>query len=135
MGAKVIIDTTILVDFLRGKEYAKNSMEELIGKGSSLHTTDINAFELYHGAYKSRRQDKNLASVKGVLNSLTLLSTTEDSMEIAGKTAADLDKKGEKIEIRDLLIGSIALVEGCSVLTNNRKHFERIQGLDVMSPS
>jgi len=134
MEAKVIIDTTVLVDFLRDKKYAKNAIQELIHEENSLHTTDINAFELYHGAYKSRRQDKNLASVKGILNSLTLLSTTEDSMEIAGKTAAELDRKGEKIEIRDLLIGSIALVEGCSVLTNNRKHFERIRGLDVISP-
>ncbi|MEM4311923.1 MAG: hypothetical protein QXX95_05995 [Nitrososphaerales archaeon] len=52
---------------------------------NELGTTDINTFELYWGAYKSRYQEKEVASAKGVLNSLFLASTSEDVMETAAK--------------------------------------------------
>ena len=93
---------------------------------------EINAFELYRGAYKSQNQEKNLASVKGLLNSLYMLNTDEDSMEIAGKITARLERGGNMIDIRDLLIASIALVNGFGVLTNNVRHFNRVPHLRVV---
>ncbi len=37
------------------------------------------------------------------------------------------------IEMRDLFIGTIALEEGFAVATQNRDHFKRIPGLQVLS--
>ena len=128
----LIVDTDILIDLLRKKDYAvplvKKFEEEL-----ELATSAINAFGLYRGAYKSRNQEKNLASVKGLLNSLRMLNTDEDSMEMAGKITASLERDGNMIDIRDLLIASIALVNGFGVLTNNIEHFKRIKHLRVVS--
>lgn len=111
---RLIVDTDILIDLLRKKDYAvslvKKFEEEL-----ELATSAINAFELYRGAYKSRNQEKNLASVKGLLNSLRMLNTDEDSMEMAGKVTASLERDGTMMDIRDLLIASIALVNGFGV--------------------
>ena len=128
METRVIVDSDILVNFLRGKAeeielIRKLSAEKILG------TTDINAFELYHGAYKSDKQDENLAAAKGLLNSLFLVNTSEDCMEMAAKIIADLEKKGQVMEIRDLFIGSICLVNSFPLLTKNKKHFENIKGL------
>jgi predicted nucleic acid-binding protein len=128
----LIVDTDILIDLLRKKDYAV-SLVKKFEEESELATSAINAFELYRGAYKSRNQEKNLASVKGLLNSLRMLNTDEDSMEMAGKITASLERDGNMIDIRDLLIASIGLVNGFWILTNNVAHFKRIKHLRVVS--
>jgi len=128
----LIVDTDILIDLLRKKDYAVSLIKKL-EDGVELATSAINAFELYRGAYKSRNQEKNLASVKGLLNSLRILNTDEDSMEIAGKITASLERDGNMMDIRDLLIASIALVNGFGILTNNVRHFNKIKHLRVVS--
>ena len=128
----LIVDTDILIDLLRKKDYAVSLIKKIEDE-IELATSAINAFELYRGAYKSRNQEKNLASVKGLLNSLRMLNTDEDSMEIAGKLIAGLERDGNMMDIRDLLIASIALVNGFGVLTNNVRHFNKIKHLKVIS--
>ena len=127
----LIVDTDILIDLLRKRDYAVSLIKRLEDE-VELATSAINAFELYRGAYKSQNQEKNLASVKGLLNSLRMLNTDEDSMEIAGKITASLERDGNMVDIRDLLIASIALVNSFGVLTNNVRHFNRIRHLRVV---
>lgn len=115
----IVIDTDILIDLLRNKEYAVSRIKEL-EKNEELATTDINAFELYFGAYNSRDKERNVASTKGLLKTLTLFHTQEESMEAAGRIFMERRAKGKMIEIRDLLIAAIALQNGCRLLTNNR---------------
>ena len=124
----IVIDTDVLIDLLRDKEYAVSKIRSL-EKNDELATTDINAFELYFGAYNSRDKASNIASTKGLLKTLTLMHTKDESMETAGRIFAQRRAKGKMIEIRDLLIGSIALQNGYKLLTNNRGHFEGIEGL------
>ena len=54
-------------------------------------------------------------------------------MEMAGRITASLERDGNMIDIRDLLIASIALVNGFGILTNNVAHFKRIKHLKVVS--
>jgi len=127
----LIVDTDILIDLLRKKEYAVSVMKQFEDE-VELATSAINAFELYRGAYKSENQEKNLAAVKGLLHSLHLLNTDVDSMEMAGKLTASLERDGNMMDIRDLLIASIALVNGFGVLTNNVRHFNKIKHLKLI---
>ncbi len=126
------VDTDILIDLLRKKDYAVSLIKKFEDE-VELVTSAINAFELYRGAYKSQNQEENLASVKGILNSLRILNTDEDSMEMAGKITARLECDGNMMDIRDLLIASIAMVNGFGVLTNNVGHFNKIEHLKVFS--
>ncbi|MBI4170895.1 MAG: type II toxin-antitoxin system VapC family toxin [Candidatus Aenigmarchaeota archaeon] len=125
METKVILDTTVLVDFIRNNEDAVSFVKNLSEK-HEICTTDINVFELYYGAYLSKQTDKNVAAVKGIINTLIVFSTTEESMEISAKLLADLDKKGQKIEIKDVLVAGICLLNSCPIATQNKKHFERM---------
>ncbi|MDW7726423.1 MAG: type II toxin-antitoxin system VapC family toxin [Candidatus Methanoperedens sp.] len=124
----VVIDTDVLIDLLRDKEYAVSKIKEL-EKEDELATTDINAFELYFGAYNSRDKERNIVSTRGLLGTLKLLHTQEDSMEMAGRIFAERKAKGKMIEIRDLLIAAITLQNGYRLFTNNVSHFEGIEGL------
>ncbi len=127
----IVVDTDVLIDLLREKEYAVKKIKEL-EKNETLSTTDINAFELYFGAYNSKKKDKNLSSTRGLLKNLTLFHTTEDAMETAGRIYSHMKSKGKSIEIRDVLIAAITLQKGDSLLTRNKEHFERIEGLVLL---
>jgi|SRR5659263_83566 len=124
----IVVDTDILIDLLREKEYAVLKIEEL-EKNQELATTDINAFELYFGAYNSSKKERNIVSTKGLLKTLILLHTNEEIMETAGRIFSEMRAKGKMIEIRDLLIAAISLHNGYKLLTKNRDHFVWIDGL------
>ena len=124
MEAKIVLDTTILIDFLRNTEYAISKIEKL-SQDNELFTTDINIFELYYGAYIAKDSLENVASIKGLIDTLTILNTDADSMEIAGKLLAELAKKGNLIEFRDALIAGICLKNSLPIITANKKDFEK----------
>ncbi len=125
MEAKIVLDTSVLVDFIRNDENTVSFVKSLSEK-YEICTTDINIFELYYGAYLSKNTDKNVASVKGLVSTMQVFSTTPESMEIAAKILAELDKKGQKIELKDILVAGICLVNSCPIATSNKKHFERM---------
>ena len=132
-GTRVIIDTDILIDLLRNMEKVVNFLGELEEKRTLLSTTIINAFELYHGAYKSRRREENLAATRKLLNRLILLPLGLRSAETAGRIYAELEAKGQPIGLRDALTGAIALMKGYALVTRNVEHLRRIPGLTVIA--
>lgn len=131
---RVILDSTILIGVLRNKREEAELIRELEAK-TKLATTTINAFEVYYGAYKSKDVQRNLASVKGLLSTLELLTVDEGSAETAGQVLAELESEGQSIDVRDLFIGCVAVSNGFTVLTHNKQHFQRIPKLHVVTPS
>jgi predicted nucleic acid-binding protein len=125
--AGVVLDTDVLVSDLRGKT---SILRELEGRDPA--TTVVNAFELFHGAYKSKESSANLSATRGLLGSLRLVGLSTKAAERAGEVLAQAQKSGQEIEIRDLLIGCIAREEGLSILTHNVRHFRKIPGLTVL---
>ena len=130
---RLVLDTNVIVDHLRGK--GDLALMSLLQEKSELATTMVNAFELFYGAHKSQKVRANLASVKGFLSTVELLELDEVSMEKSGKVLADLEKDGLGIDPRDLFIGCVSASRGYALLTNNRRHLERIEGLLVVTPS
>lgn len=130
MEDKISLDTDVLADFLRNKEYAINWFNE--NKDKKLFTTSINMFELYYGAYKFYEPKKALDPIKKLKKSLSILNLTDKSANIAAKKLVELEKQGNAIDLKDLLIASIILNEGFNLKTNNKKHFERIKELNLV---
>lgn len=131
MEDKICLDTDFLVNFLRNN---KNEVEFIKENemANELATTFINIFELYYGAYKSNNRDENIKLVNMLLNRITLLNLSHEASEKAGEISARLEKEGNILEFRDILIGTIALVNGYSIKTNNAKHFDKIDGLNII---
>jgi len=132
-GNHVIIDTDILVDMLRGLEKAITFIAELERKGLTLSTTVINAFELYYGAYKSKKKLQNLTATRKLLERTVILNMTVKSAENAGKIHAELETRGQPIGLRDVMVGAIALTEGYPLITRNTAHLQKIKGLNLIT--
>jgi len=130
--ARVVIDTDILIDLLRGVGETVDFIGEMENKGYLLATTIVNAFELYHGAYKSKRLEENLGSTKKLLKRLIVLRMSLRSAEDAGRIYADLEAKRQPIGLKDALMGAIALTRGYALATRNVEHLQRIVGLNII---
>ncbi|MDY6774070.1 MAG: type II toxin-antitoxin system VapC family toxin [Candidatus Nanohaloarchaea archaeon] len=132
MGA-MIVDTDVLSDFLRGRQEAVDAVERH-SQERPIATTDINVFELYYGAFKSEKSERNVSKLKGFLNTIPVRSTSGDSMETAGRMAAEQEERGERVGVKDVLIGSIASLEDEPVLTRNVDEFQRLEGVELLEP-
>ena len=130
---RVIIDTDILIDLLRGKAEAHTLIAELENKGYFLSTTAVNEFELYIGVNKSKQKKEGLLATKNLLAKLTIFPLTRRSAQKAGKIYADLEAKGQSIGTADALIAAIALTKDFDLLTRNAVHFKKIKGLNVIT--
>lgn len=130
MEDKICLDTDFLVNFLRNKKeevefIKKNELQK------DLATTYINIFELYYGAYKSTNKEHNFKAIQLLLNRINILNLSEDSVKKAAEILVNLEKQGGLIDFRDLLIGTITLVNNYAIKTKNIKHFNRIEGLNI----
>jgi len=130
--ARVVIDTDILIDLLRNMRKIVDFIDGMERKGCLLSTTIINAFELYHGAYKSKKRAENLVSTKRLLERLIILKMSLRSAENAGRVYAELEMKGQPIGLRDAIIGAIALTGGYALATRNVEHLQKIPGLTLI---
>jgi tRNA(fMet)-specific endonuclease VapC len=129
---KVCLDTTFLIDHLRGLPGAVQKAGELKEAGSDLCTTSVNAFELYIGAARSQRPH-DLAALEGLLADVRILSLGKGEAQESASIMADLIKKGKMIEMRDALIAGCMLRNGCmSIVTRNTGDFSRIANLEVI---
>jgi len=129
---KVVIDSDILIDLLRNVKEAVDFASKMEEEGILLATTIVNAFELYHGAYKSRKREENLTATRKLLDRLVLLKMGLKSAEVAGRIYAELEAAGEPIGLRDAFIGAISLTRGYALATRNIEHLKKIQGLSLL---
>ena len=130
MERKICLDTDFLVNFLTNKKEEVDFVRENEAS-ADFATTYLNLFELYYGAYRSKDSQNKLGIIPPLLSRINVLNLSDESVEKAGEIQAKLRQKGKMIKFRDLLIGTIALVNGYSIKTKNIKHFERIEGLTV----
>jgi len=126
---KYLLDTNICVYLLNGNAELKNRVAGL-GTYSVVISNSILA-ELYFGAYNSRKVAENLQRIELFKKDLRVLPDSEESAMLFGRIKADLKSKGCAIEDFDILIASIAMANNCVVVTNNDKHFSRIEKLKI----
>ena len=95
-----------------------------------LHIPTITLFELYYGIEKNNSQQRNLAALENFIAPLTVIDFTLDAAKKAPIRNA-LQKKGTPIGAYDLQIAAIALSLNMTLLTNNTREFERVEGLKL----
>lgn len=126
----VCFDTDFLIAYLQNDSDATKKLEDLqAGNDATAVTTTVNAAELWKGVYRSKEKQKEIAKVKRLLDSLELITLDYESARVVGELDAAI--KTNPIGESDLLIASIALAHSQVLVTRNKKHFERVPGLEV----
>lgn len=126
----VCLDSTILIDILRGNKEAANLLEKY--QNEEILISSVCAMEIMKGVSFASDVIKEKTEIGDLLNQFTELPFTHEIAFEAGKIDAELDKTGQMIQIEDIMIGASAKIHGQTLLTKNVKHFERIKGLEVI---
>ncbi len=128
----MILDTTFIIDLLRGKNLGvKEKAEELDHLFETKAVVSVSVMELWRGALQSVRREEEQNKINELIKSFLVYPFDEKTARESGEIEADLIKKGEIIDLEDIMIAGVAKVHNETVLTRNVKHFERINGLRV----
>lgn len=121
----LVVDTSILIDHLRGGNTWKKIVAEN-EEGLKLFVPTIVIFELFSG--QSTRDPSMVVKIYQLLGNFQRIQLDENIAKVAGELFRDFKKH---IQISDYIIAATALSTNATVLTLNRKHFEQIPGLNI----
>ena len=126
-----LVDTDWAIDYLNQRSRAVQLLNGLYQDGIGISL--ISVAELYHGALNSYNPESSEQALLKFLDTLTIVDLDVPICRIFGIERARLRAAGTPIDNMDLLIGATALRHNLTLVTNNRRHFERMQGLDIIS--
>lgn len=129
---KYLVDTDWAIDYMNGILRVVRRYDELASQGVGLSI--ISLAELYDGVFGSVDRQRAEQGLQNFLDDIEEILPLDDS--VCRRFAIErirLRSSGNRIEDLDLLIGSTAMCYGLTLLTNNRRHFERMPGLSIIS--
>jgi tRNA(fMet)-specific endonuclease VapC len=128
----LILDTSVLIAWERTLAQLRAFTEREAQEPVALSV--ITAAELLHGVHRAdtpARRTRRSAYVEQILTRFPLIPMDLAIARIYAELWAGLDRLGARISAHDLIIGATALAFGYSVITLNRRDFDRIPGLTV----
>jgi toxin FitB len=114
--ADVLIDTDVVIDHLRGARRLRSG-------GRAYGVSVVSRCELFAG-----RDDPD--RLRRFLSALIELPIDPAVAELAG-----MIRRARGIATPDALIAATALVHRLPLMTRNRRHFDRVSGLEVLDPA
>lgn len=130
-NSRILVDTTILIDFLRKKNKENALLWKFKEIYKNLSISPFSVFELYAGAI----DDRKINDVKSLLKWLDVIEFNEEIAELAGNIFIALKKQNNIIDYRDLFIGTTAVFHNLEVATLNTNHFKNIPNLIILNTS
>ncbi len=126
-----LLDTNSCVDHLRRGPASNVTGKLAAAVPGSVVLCSIVVAELLYGAYRSVRMAQNLRQVHGFCGNFQSLAFEDLAAEQYGWIRAHLTGMGTPIGPNDVLIASIALANGLTLVTNNTGEFSRVPGLKL----
>jgi tRNA(fMet)-specific endonuclease VapC len=130
MSLRFMLDTDTVSFALRGEGGVKSRL--LLERPSAVCISSISLAELAFGAAR-RRSSKLQELVDGFVGSVQVLAFDAAAASRFGELAASLAEAGSPIGDFDTLLAAHALTCDLTLVTQNRKHFDRVPGLRVES--
>jgi predicted nucleic acid-binding protein len=121
---RILLDTTVLIDALRGCPAAKR-VRELRDQGHVPWISPINVEEVLRGARESEEP-----VVLRFLEGMRLVTLRQEEGMRAGRWRREHARKGVTLSQADCLIAAAAVGVGARLATGNPKHFP-MEGLEV----
>lgn len=120
-----LIDTDILIALIRGKVAIQERMIQ-VGLANCV-LSEISLAELYVGVYKGTRRESLVTFLEEKFKTLPITP----ALKVYAQIRARLELRGERLEDTDTFIAATALVNDCTLVTHNTRHFSRIPGLKL----
>lgn len=115
VGKQICLDSDALIDLLNGDKSIIEGLTDYI-----IYITSISAFEYSLGNLTSQESTDSLSPFK-------ILSLKKEDGILSANLFKKYRKRGLEIEFRDVMIAAICINNNISLLTFNKKHFERLK--------
>lgn len=126
---KLLLDTSVLVDFLRKKDKEGTLLVKILRAGYEPTISLITQTELYAGksVWWKRKARKEL---EDLLAGLEIIALDEEVSRLAGQIRAKY-----RLGIVDAIIAAEAITSRLPLVTLNIKDFEKVKGLKILEIS
>lgn len=124
---KYLLDTNILIDAIKNRPASLR--ERFTRCHGQMAMSSVSLLELVCGAEKSAAPDRNLRDIEGLTARMDVLPFDAAAATHAGRIRAELARAGTPIGPYDQMIAGHARGLGLTLVSNNLREFERVQGL------
>ncbi len=126
------LDTSVIIDLFKKNPSLIKLLEEIDDKAA---LNQVSYLELMFGLdFESESHNSEEEYYDSLFNNFLVLQLNNSSCKKAARILLELKKMGKIIEQSDCAIAGIYLANGIDkILTKNKKHFENIKGLKVLS--
>ncbi|MDD5007492.1 MAG: type II toxin-antitoxin system VapC family toxin [Syntrophorhabdaceae bacterium] len=111
----ILVDTNILINFLRGKAKARDFLLSL-AEDSTVYCSVITVAEIFAGIREHERQQ-----TVDLLDSINIVTVTREIAEKAGMYKSRTRSQG--LELDDCFIAATAYILQATLATGNAKHY------------
>ncbi len=128
----LLIDTSLFIGVERSGEHPEFLLERL--GDSAIAISAITASELLHGVHRAdsaARRGRRERFVEAILRAVPVLPFTLEVARTHSRLWADQMKSGTLIGAHDLQIAATALTHDLTLLTRDKRHFERVEALKL----
>ena len=126
---RYMLDTNICIYVIKNRP--EGLRERFNRLADQLCISAVTLAEIIYGAEKSARQIENIKVVEQFAARLDVLPFGERAATHYGQIRADLERAGRPIGLHDMMIGGHARSEGLTLVSNNLREFQRIEGLRI----
>ena len=124
---RYLLDTNICIYVI--KERPRLMLESFNRHAGRMAISAITLSELLHGVEKSAAPERNLDVVENFCSRIDLLSYGPKASLHYSQIRTALERRGTPIGVNDLHIAAHARSEGLTLVSNNLREFERVEGL------
>lgn len=136
----LILDSSVLIAGERRDQSIRQILDQLLAKHGETEAalSVVTVVELTHGIHRAKTEAhyaRRRAFAEEVYRDMVVHPVSFEIAQLAGRIEAQQLARGISIAFQDLLIGATALHLGFDVATLNVRHFQKIPGLKIVSPT
>ena len=125
---KFLLDTNICIYYMKGLFDLDMQIEEVGNENCFI--SEITLAELKFGVANSKNKEKNRSALSDFLEGVNIVPIY-NALDLYADEKARLRIEGKTVDDFDLLIGATAIINNMTLVTNNVKHFGRIENIVI----
>jgi tRNA(fMet)-specific endonuclease VapC len=126
---KYLVESDRAIDYLKGRPDAVRLLQALAEEGLALSV--ISYGEIYEGIYFGSHPRQHERDLRRFLQLVRVLPLTQVVLRRYAQIRGRLRQQGTPIGELDTLVAATALHHNLTLVTRNRRHFDRVPGLKI----
>ena len=126
------LDSNIISYMLKNDAVVVSRYRQESDRGNSFVILPIVYYEIQRWLL-SRRLNKKMGLFDDLCHEIEQVEFNKPIWQKAAQICAGLYQRGVPIDDADIFIAAFCLVNGYTLVTNNTRHFERIDGLEIVN--